>query len=162
MASHICIRLVEMANLIKRSGQGEYAAPKTVLGFYGAVLAILEAGVIGTLAVLATNKSLHYLIPWVCGFGALILMALIVVVVAMNIRDPSKLQLGQVTAREYIEVQRMTLGDSIAGAYTEEVPTIPASTSDISEGGGLTKKSLSAAEGEPIADAHPESDEEIS
>ncbi len=122
-----------MANLIKGRGAGEYAAPKTVLGFYGAVLAIVEAGVIGALAVLATNDSLHYLVPWVFGFAAVVLITLIGVVVTMNIRDPAKLQLGRVTAREYIEVQRMTLGDSIAGSYVEEVPAIESVTGETAD-----------------------------
>ena len=93
-----------------------------MLGFYAAVLVILEAGVVGSTAVLATESSLHYLIPWTLGFGALVLIGLIGVVVAMNVRDPTKLQLGRVSGREFLDYQRVTRGDSIAGEYVEEIP----------------------------------------
>jgi hypothetical protein len=95
-----------------------------VLGFYAAVLAILEAGVIGVIAVLATQHSLRYLVPWVLGFGAVVLVLLLVIVVLMNLIAPMKLQLGQVTGRELIEYERLTLGDSIGGDFVQDVPTI--------------------------------------
>jgi hypothetical protein len=71
---------------------------------------------------LATQHELRYIIPWVLGFGAIVLVLLIAVVVAINVRAPMKLQLGQITGRELIEYERMTLGDSISGEYIEEFP----------------------------------------
>ncbi len=93
-----------------------------MLGFYAGVLGIIEAGVVGAIAVLATQKELRHLILWVLIFGGVVLIALIGVVVAMNIKSPMKLQLGQVTGRELIEYERMTLGDSASGEYVKEVP----------------------------------------
>lgn len=110
-----------MAALLRRTRGGEFSTPKTVLGFYAGVMAIVELGVVGVITVLATNDSLRYLVPWTLLFAALVLVALIGIVVAMNIRDPSKLQLGQMTGREFIDYQRLTLGDSVSGEYTEEV-----------------------------------------
>jgi hypothetical protein len=121
-----------MVRLIQGVRTGEYSSPKTVLGFYAGVLVILEAGVVAATGVLATQDSLHYLIPWILAFGAATLIVLIGIVVAMNVRDPTKLQLGQITGREYIEAQ-VTLGDSTAGEYLETFlvpgdPSMPPST----------------------------------
>jgi hypothetical protein len=113
-----------MALFSRETRRGEYSAPRTVLGFYAGVLAILEAGVVGVLAVLATQDSLRDLIPYVLAFAGAVLVGLIVVVVAMNLKDPSKLQLSPMTGQEFIDYQRFTLGDSIGGDYVEEVPVV--------------------------------------
>lgn len=52
------------------------------------------------------------------------LVTLIGVVVAMNVKAPMKLQLGQVTGRDYIAYERMTLGNSTTGEYVEDVPVV--------------------------------------
>jgi hypothetical protein len=51
------------------------------------------------------------------------LLALLAVVVAMNVRDPTKLQLGEGSGREFLDYQQVTRGDSIAGEYVESVPS---------------------------------------
>jgi hypothetical protein len=113
-----------MPTVFRGTKQGEYSSPRTVLGFYAGVLAILEAGVVGASAVLASQDSLHYLVPWVLAFGGVVLVGLIGVVIAINVRDPTKLQLGQISGREFIDYHRMTLGDSAGGEYIEEVPLL--------------------------------------
>jgi hypothetical protein len=110
-----------MASRLRRTQGGTYSAPKTVLGFYAGVLAILEVGVVSAIGVLASQHALLYLVPWVLAFGAIVLVLLIAVVVAINIKAPMKLQLGQVSGQELIEYERLTLGDSIAGDHTEEI-----------------------------------------
>jgi|GEM_PF-3540322 len=107
-----------MPSLFRATRGNEYTSPKTVLGFYAGLLAILEVGVVAVLAVLASQDDLHYLVPWVAGFGGSVFIAIIGIVVAMNIVDPTKLQLGQVTGREFIDYQRR--GDSIGGEYIEK------------------------------------------
>jgi hypothetical protein len=107
---------------LRSSHKGEYTSPRTVLGFYAGVLIILEAGVVALSAVLAADEDLHYLIPWLLLFGGVLLVAIIAIVVVMNVRDPTKLQLEGVTGREFIAYQRITRGDSISGEYVEEVP----------------------------------------
>ncbi len=114
--------LVTMVSRSRRTEGGVYSTPKTVLGFYAGVLAIVELGVVAAIGVLATQKELRHLVPWVLAFGAVILVLLIGVVVAINVKAPMKLQLGQVSGRDLIEYERMTLGDSIAGDYVEELP----------------------------------------
>ena len=87
------------------------------------MLVIIEAGLIGILIILAAEDSLHFLIPWVLAFAALSLIALLGVVVTMNVRDPTKLQLGEVKGKDFLEHQQITRGDSIAGEYVEAVPS---------------------------------------
>ncbi|HEU5142976.1 MAG TPA: hypothetical protein VFU04_07460 [Solirubrobacterales bacterium] len=111
-----------MASILQGARKGEFTSPKTVLGFYAGVLVIVEAGVGGACLILATDKDLHYLIPWVLGFGGIALIGVMAVVIAMNFRDPTKLQLGRVTGREFLAYQRVTKGDSIAGEYIDKVP----------------------------------------
>jgi hypothetical protein len=86
------------------------------------LLALLELGVAIVLGFLVSQDDLHYLVPWVIGFGAFVFVAIIAVVVAINVIDPSKLQLGQMTGREFIDYQRVTRGDSLGGEYIEAPP----------------------------------------
>jgi hypothetical protein len=108
--------------IFRQTQTGQYSAPQTVLGFYALVLVILELGLVGVLVVLATSDSLHFLIPWVLGFAGIALISLLGVVVTMNVRDPTKLQLGEVKGKDFLEHQQITRGDSIAGEYVESVP----------------------------------------
>jgi hypothetical protein len=61
------------------------------------------------------------LIPWVLiiAFGFLVL--LVGVVILVMLRDPSRLMLGQITGSEFVQVQRMLLGDSVRGEHEEAV-----------------------------------------
>jgi hypothetical protein len=94
------------------------------LGFYTRVLVILEVGVIAALGVAATTDSLHPLAPWILGFGAIVLVALIATVVVMNIRAPEKLQLGELSGREFIDYYLLTQGDSATGERLESIPAV--------------------------------------
>jgi hypothetical protein len=118
-----------ITSIFRASKGNEHSAPKTVLGFYAGLLALLEAGVIASLVVLASQDDLHYLIPWVAGFGGVVFVGIVGVVVAINVVDPTKLQLGQVTGREFIDYQQITRGDSIGGDYIESPAAVPSRTS---------------------------------
>ncbi len=98
----------------------EIRHPRTVLGFYAVLLGLVETGVVAILLVLASQQDLHHLVPWVIGFGAVIFVAIIAVVVAMNVIDPTKLQLEPMKGREFLDYQRVTRGDSIGGDYIEK------------------------------------------
>ena len=113
-----------MAMHIRKTEGGEHSEPKTVLGFYATVLGLIEIGVVAGVAVLASNKELHYLVLPVLVFGAILLVALIGIVVWMNVKAPMKLQLGKVSGREFIAYEQMTLGNSTTGEYTENVPLV--------------------------------------
>lgn len=119
--------LAVVASRLRRTEGGAYSAPRTVLVFYASVLAIIELGVVGAIGVLATQQGLRYLVPWVLLFGAIVLVALIGVVVAMNLKAPMKLQLQPVTGQEFIQHERLTLGDSNTSEFREDI--VPAGTS---------------------------------
>jgi len=108
-----------MASLFRTIRGNEYSNPKTVLGFYAGVLVIIEIGVIAALGFLVSQNDLHHLIPWLLAFGGALFVVVIAIVVAINVIDPTKLQLAPMTGREFTDHQRVTRGDSIGGEYVE-------------------------------------------
>ena len=89
--------------------------PRTVLGFYATIVALLLTASVGASAVLASTKTATWLIPWVLVFIGILIVALIIGVFVINYRDPSKLMLGQITGSEYAVINSAILGDSQAG-----------------------------------------------
>lgn len=96
---------------------GEYAAPKTILGFLASIAAIAGALAVGLAFALAGTSSLHYVIVGFVLFVLLLLCAVVGIVVYFTATDPSRLQLGQVSAKDYIAIQAM--GDDTYGEYME-------------------------------------------
>jgi hypothetical protein len=102
----------------------EVVTPKTALAFYASLL-LIDGVVTAALTVpCASVSALNYLVPWVLGFGAFVFLGIVAVVIGLNIKDPSKLQLGEVTSRDYIQIQheKAIRGDSIGGQYLEPKP----------------------------------------
>jgi hypothetical protein len=89
--------------------------PRTVLAFYATVLGLALATIVALVGTLATTEVYTEAIPYLLGFGALLLVLLLGGVFAVTLADPSKLMLGQVTGMEYAEIQRVQLGDSRTG-----------------------------------------------
>lgn len=75
----------------------ETAQPRTVLAYYGAITGLVLGGVVGAVSTLAATGVSTYLIPWLLGFGALIVVAVLVGVFVVMLKDPSRLMLGQVS-----------------------------------------------------------------
>ena len=90
--------------------------PKTVLAFYATVLGILLGATVTAVAILAKAHVREDLIPWLLGFAAIMVLALVMGVFIVTIIDPSKLMLTQVTGTEYAAIQRhVVVGDSATG-----------------------------------------------
>ena len=100
--------------------------PKTVLGFYGTALGIVDFACVAASVGLGETRTDTWLIPLILGFAALFTVALIVAVFIVNLRDPSRLMLGEVRAAEFIQLHAR-LGDSLAGDQERivEVPSLP-------------------------------------
>jgi hypothetical protein len=129
----------------------EYSAPKTVLGFCAVVLGIVATACVAATGVLASRDSTdgYALLP--LAFFALFTVAMFVAVWWVLVKDPIKLQLGHVTGREYIDYQKLTLGDSIAGDEVRTLPVIagePAVNDQKSHAPGLPERSGKADGGE--------------
>ena len=88
--------------------------PKTILGFFLAFLGIVEAGVAFLAATLVLSDQLQAAV-FVMIAGLVVALAVVAWVAVSHARNPTALMLGQVTAREYLAVQRWTAGDSDAG-----------------------------------------------
>jgi hypothetical protein len=98
---------------------GEYRAPRTILAFLGSLVAISAGTAVGLAFALSGVSSLHYLIVGFVVFVLLLVCACGGVVVFFAWKDPSKLMLGQVTAQDYIAIQKHTMGDDVYGEYVE-------------------------------------------
>jgi hypothetical protein len=65
-----------MLQVLETMRGGSRSGPKTVLGFFNIVLAILTSGAVAATGILAGEKSLHYLIPYTlaAAFGFFVLL----------------------------------------------------------------------------------------
>jgi apolipoprotein N-acyltransferase len=93
----------------------EQARPKTALAFFGTAVVAVIGGLPLTLWVLASKKDLQHLVPWVLVLAFLLVVAILGGVYMIVWRDPTRLQVTQMTGPEYTEYQRLTIGDSVAG-----------------------------------------------
>jgi hypothetical protein len=103
---------VEVFKAVQRR---QFTSPRTVLGFYAGVLVILDSASLLAIGVLAETHTMAWLIPWILGFGAVVFVGLIGGVFTINIIDPGKLMLGQISGTEYVAMHKIPLGDSLAG-----------------------------------------------
>ncbi len=104
-----------MREMLSSVQSRQIASPKTVLGFYAGVMAILDSASLVAIGVLAQTHTMTWLIPWILGFAAAVFVLLLGGVFALNLFDPSKLMLGQVSGTEYAALHSVRLGDSATG-----------------------------------------------
>lgn len=107
---------------------GEYVATKTILGFLGSIAAITAAIAVGLAFALSGTSSLHFLIIGMVVFAALVVFTVLAVVIYFAGKDPSRLQLERVSAKDYIAIQSM--GDDTYGEYFEIPGTAPSRSTD--------------------------------
>jgi hypothetical protein len=72
-------------------------------------------------AVLARTSEFHALVYIVLGVTLAFALGIVGSVLLIALKDPTKLMLGQVSGKEFIEYQRLTQGDSLAGEFVETV-----------------------------------------
>lgn len=92
--------------------------PRTILGFlFGIYSALTAAAVACIIALVGTGSS------WLIGFIALYIgitgIGLLIAVMRQASKDPTGLQVGQLTGSEYESIRRLTLGDSSSGERIE-------------------------------------------
>lgn len=104
-----------MSQIIEKAVASRAYNPKTVLGFFAIVLGIvLAASASATLILSRSERTVEY-IPFVLAFAGLFILALVALVSTVMIVSPAKLMLTGVSGREFVEIQRLTLGDSMTG-----------------------------------------------
>lgn len=104
----------------------QIASPKSVLGFYGVVIAVTMSAAVGASTALLWSGRSVYLVPWILGIAFLFVAAVVAAVVFTSRRDPSKLMLTHVTGTEYTAIQQQTvLGDSAAGERLASLNPVP-------------------------------------
>ena len=107
--------------LISQIQSRHIANPRTVLGFFAGVLAILCSSCLIAVSILAYSHTMPNLIPWILGFAALFFVGLVVALFIVMLQAPHKLMLGPVTGTEYAAIHRIALGDSDRGERFEPV-----------------------------------------
>lgn len=108
-----------MRQMSREVVSGAYTRPKTVLAFFGIVLAIAVAGAVGLVAVVGRYDLAETFIWVALVFVAVIFIAILFEVFRHIRRDPTRLMLGEMSGREFAEYQRMTMGDSLTGEVVE-------------------------------------------
>ena len=96
--------------------------PRTVLGFYAISAGIMFSGIIGLISVLGWTGEAEWLIPFLAIAAILIFVAVIAGVFIVNVKAPEKLMLGRVSGSEFVEIQRVQLGD---GQFGERIELLP-------------------------------------
>jgi hypothetical protein len=98
----------------------EQSGPKTVLGFCGAVLGIAASLTLGLAIVLSTTDHLALVAVVLAGFFVVFIGIVAWVLLSMK-KDPTRLVVGPMTGREYLEYQRWTAGDDLVGERVETI-----------------------------------------
>ena len=106
--------MLEQLTHVVRGGQ--YTAPKTILGFLGAVYLLGVTFALGVSVALASSGELLWLIPVILFVVVACTAALIWAVLRLAQKDPTPLVLGQMSGGDYLAHQRLLkMGDSRAG-----------------------------------------------
>ncbi len=92
--------------------------PRTILGFLFAIYSALTAAAVAfTIALVGTGSS--WLIGFIVAYVGIIGVGLLIAVMRQASKDPTGLQVGQLTGSEYESIRRLTLGDSSSGERIE-------------------------------------------
>lgn len=92
--------------------------PRTILGFLFAIYSALTAAAVAcTIALVGTGSS--WLIGFIIAYVGITGVGLLIAVMRQASRDPTGLQVGQLTGSEYESIRRLTLGDSSSGERVE-------------------------------------------
>lgn len=111
---------------------GLFRSPKTILGFFAALIGILGFAIFGLVRTFANVAELHAYIPALLWFGgaAFVFITLAILVTAWV--NPEKLMLGEVRGDVYLQMLKLRQGDSVLGEVIEQIPSIPARSSSTS------------------------------
>lgn len=110
-----------MSQILEKAVAGKAYNPKTVLGFFAIVLAIVLAAVASATLILSRSEATVVYMPFVLGFAGLFVLLVFALVSIVMIVSPAKLMLTGVSGHEFVEIQRLSLGDSLTGKRPDNV-----------------------------------------
>jgi hypothetical protein len=113
-----------MTNPLNQIGSvaGNVRSPRTILGFFVLVMAILGITSVGIIKVLADIPTLHNLIPNLLMFGAGVFVFIVLAILITSWFKPERLMLGEVKGEVYLQMLQLHQGDSEAGEVLENIP----------------------------------------
>lgn len=101
---------------------GQLKSPRTILGFFAALMAILGTTTFALVSVLVDIESLQGLIPILLIFGACFFSFISLAILITSWIKPEKLMLGEVKGEVYLQMLQLHQGDSEAGDVIENIP----------------------------------------
>jgi hypothetical protein len=109
-------------NSIHGGFSGLVSSPKTILGFFVALIGLLGLSIFGLAKVFAEVEALRRYIPSLLlfGAGAFVFVAVSILITAWI--NPEKLMLGEVKGEIYLQMLRLRQGDNVAGDVIEQIP----------------------------------------
>jgi hypothetical protein len=105
-----------MRSVTRAQAGSEQTEPKTILGFLLGYFAVFAGAVVTVVGVLVWRGHVGAALG-VLAAAFLASIAVPIWVARTHTRNPAALTLGQSTARDYLEIERWTAGDSAAGEY---------------------------------------------
>ena len=139
-----------MSNILENFRASRTVNPKTFLAFYATVLGLLLLGASTLCGVLAWSRVQTWLIPWLLVFVGCVAIFLIVGIFVVMLISPAKVMLTQVTATEFVEIQRATLGDSRSGKGSAALTTahyLEVAVAEPDDSGEITSDDSQSTEG---------------
>ncbi len=106
---------------LQSKASSKLSSPKTILGFLGAMIAMLFFALVLLTRFLAQHETLEKYIPGLLIFGAVIFVFVLLSVLVICILKPEKLMLGEIKGEVYLEMLKLQQGDSYAGDVIDSV-----------------------------------------
>jgi hypothetical protein len=94
--------------------------PRTILSFLFAIYTAATTAAVAFVVALAGTGS-SWLIGFIVAYVGITGVGLLIGVMRQAAKDPTGLQVGQLTGSEYASIRRLTLGDSSSGERVEIV-----------------------------------------
>ncbi|MGN5163679.1 hypothetical protein [Aeromonas dhakensis] len=117
-----------MTNPLSQIGNvaGQVRSPRTILGFFAALTAILGVIIFGLVRILADVSALQWLIPILLIFGGSAFTFIALAILITSWVKPERLMLGEVKGEVYLQMLQLHQGDSSSGEVIEQI-SIPVS-----------------------------------
>ncbi|AIF49540.1 hypothetical protein [Dyella japonica] len=130
---------------------GQVKMPKTILGFLTAVLAIVLFFTYKVLMALLSSPVGAWLVAYVLGFAALIILGTVIYVCVQAARRPETLMVGELDAKGFVDLSnhRLRLGDSASGDEAVSYLSAQRPRRKRSTSGKVTPKLTLDSTGEP-------------
>lgn len=100
---------------------GQFRAPRTILGFFAALTAILGVTLFALVKIFADVEPLRAFIPLLLLFGGGFFSFIALAILITSWIKPERLMLGEVKGEVYLQMLQLRQGDSETGEIIEHI-----------------------------------------